>query len=64
MGREKDKSKSVNKSTQPSDTSNIKTKGKQSKNTTDKNEKKMKVKENKTTGKHSEKPNEKACKGK
>ena len=64
MAPKKDKNKSVNKSTQPSDTSNSKTKGKQSKDTTEKNGKKTKVKENKATGKILRNQMKKAHKGK
>ena len=49
MGRKKGKSKPANESTQPSDNSNIKTKGNQPKDTTEKR-KKTKIKENNATG--------------
>ena len=52
MAPKKDKSKSVNKSTQPSDTSDSKTKEKQSKETIKINEKNTKVNQNKIVGKN------------
>ena len=42
MGRKKGKSKPANESTQPSDNSNIKTKGNQRKDTTEKKERNQK----------------------